>query len=158
MSNKVIGFTCGAMDLLHAGHVLMLKEAKSHCDHLVVGLHTDPTLDRATKNKPIQSLEERRIQLEGCKYVDEIVEYDTEADLIELLDEYSNKYCQHFIRIIGADYEGKDFTGKDLGIKVVYNSRNHNYSSSELRKRIWREETMNFAKLTGTNIIQWNKK
>ena len=150
MENKIIGFTCGAMDLLHAGHVLMLKEAKNNCDHLIVGLHTDPTIDRESKNKPIQSLEERRIQLRGCKYVDEILEYDTEADLVIMLNNLKETHSENLVRIIGADYIDKEFTGKDLDIKVVYNSRNHNYSSSELRKRIWREETIKFAKKTGT--------
>ena len=128
----------------------MLKEAKRHCDHLIVGLHTDPTIDRESKNKPIQSLEERRIQLRGCKYVDEILEYDTEADLVIMLNNLKETHSENLVRIIGADYIDKEFTGKDLDIKVVYNSRNHNYSSSELRKRIWREETIKFAKQTGT--------
>ena len=136
IKRKITGFTAGAMDLLHAGHILMLKEAKTHCDYLIVGLHTDPTIDRPSKNKPIQSLEERRIQLVGCEYVDEIVEYDTESQLLELLNNLGDKYSDSLVRIIGADYTDKDFTGKGLGIKTIYNSRNHNYSSSELRKRI----------------------
>ena len=154
MENKIIGFTCGAMDLLHAGHVLMLKEAKNNCDHLIVGLHTDPTIDRESKNKPIQSLEERRIQLRGCKYVDEILEYDTEADLVIMLNNLKETHSENLVRIIGADYIDKEFTGKDLDIKVVYNSRNHSYSSSELRKRIWREETIKFTKKTGTYTLK----
>ena len=138
---KKIGFTCGAMDLLHAGHVLMLKEAKSQCKYLIVGLHTDPTIDRSEKNKPIQSLEERRIQLEGCKYVDEIQEYDTEEDLHLLLEELQAIHGDKFVRIIGADWRGKRFTGCDLNIDVIFNSRNHNYSSSELRRRIFSRES-----------------
>lgn len=130
MSRKV-GFTCGAMDLLHAGHLIMLKECRSQCDYLIVGLHTDPTLDRKTKNKPIETVEERMIRLEGCRYVDRIITYDTEDDLFYLL-----KTLKPDIRFVGADWKGKDFTGKDLPIKVIYNSRNHNYSSSNLRERI----------------------
>lgn len=131
-----IGFTCGAFDIMHAGHVLMFKECKEkYCDYLIVGLHSNPTIDRPDmKNKPIQSLGERRIQLEGCKYIDELVEYNTEEDLKKLL--ITLKYD---VRIIGADWTGKAFTGFDIPghmEKVVYNSRNHYYSTSYLRKRI----------------------
>jgi len=125
------GFTCGAFDLLHPGHILMLKEIHEQCDFLVVGLHTDPTIDRPEKNKPIETVEERRIRLESCKYVDEIITYDTEADLYELL-----KNLNPDVRFIGADWEGRHFTGDDLDIKVIFNSRNHNHSSTNLRKRI----------------------
>ena len=134
--SQMVGFTCGAMDLLHAGHILMLKEASEQCDWLIVGLHTDPTIDRPEKNSPIQSLEERRIQLEGCRYVDEIQEYDTEAELLEMLDEYMEFHGKKFVRIIGADWRGKKYTGCDLPIQTIFNSRNHNYSSTELRQRI----------------------
>lgn len=134
------GFTCGAMDLLHAGHVLMLKECKEICDYLIVGLQTDPSTDRPTKNRPIQSLEERRIQLEGCKYVDEIVIYDTEADLVNLL-----KTLKPDVRIIGADWKGKKYTGYELDIEVVFNNRDHGYSSSDLRRRIWLAESEKMA-------------
>lgn len=126
-----IGFTCGAFDLLHAGHCLMLKEAKSVCDRLIVGLHTDPTIDRPQKNKPIQSVQERYIQLEACKYVDSIVLYDTEAELVELL-----KTINPDVRILGADWKDKPFTGHELPIKVFFNTRDHGYSSSELRERV----------------------
>lgn len=126
-----IGFTCGAFDLLHAGHCLMLAEAREQCDYLIVGLHTDPTIDRPEKNKPVQSVLERYIQLESCRYVDEIVPYDTESDLVTIL-----KNFRIDIRIIGHDYYGKDFTGKELDIPVFYNTRSHTFSSSELRKRI----------------------
>ena len=138
----VIGFTCGTMDLLHAGHVLMLKEAKGCCDYLIVGLHTDPTVDRPEKNSPIQSIEERTIQLEGCSYVNRIIKYNTEADLCRLLSKLSSDY-PNFVRIIGNDWEGKEFTGCDLPIQLIFNSRTHNYSSSELRRRIYeaKEET-----------------
>lgn len=125
-----IGFTCGAFDLLHAGHVLMLKEAHSVCDKLIVGLHTDPTIDRPQKNKPVQSIFERYVQLNGCKYVDKIVPYETEKDLLNLLNSLKID-----IRIVGAEYKDRDFTGKDL-LPVHYNKRNHTFSSTELRDRI----------------------
>ena len=131
----VIGFTCGAFDLLHAGHVLMLEEAKSVCDYLVVGLHTDPTIDRPEKNKPVQSLVERTIQLNAVKYVDQTICYQTEEELMELL-----QVVQPNVRIIGEDYVDKDFTGKewcyDNGVDIHYNSRQHTFSSTELRTRI----------------------
>lgn len=135
----VIGFTCGAMDLLHAGHVLMLKEAKACCDYLIIGLHTDPAIDRPEKNNPIQSIEERIIQLEGCSYVDRIIKYKTEVDLYRILSKLSSCY-PNFVRIIGKDWEGKEFTGCDLPIQLIFNSRTHNYSSSELRRRIYEAE------------------
>lgn len=125
------GFTAGAMDLLHAGHVLMLKECKAQCDFLIVGLHTDPTLDRPEKNKPVETVEERMIRLQGCKYVDEIFTYDTEDDLFNLL----TKLKPH-VRFVGEDWRGKNFTGQYLPIKIIYNSRDHNFSSSNLRLRI----------------------
>lgn len=130
-----IGFTAGAFDLLHAGHVLMLEEAKSQCDYLLVGLQNDPTIDRPEKNKPVQSFEERRIQLAAVRFVDEVIEYDTEEDLLEIL-----QTTEINVRIVGADYIGKDFTGKQLcevsGIEVYYNDRSHSYSSTELRNRV----------------------
>jgi len=134
MERKLVGFTCGAMDLLHAGHVLMLKECKSQCDHLIVGLQTDPTIDRPDKNKPIETLEERKIRLEGCKYVDEVMIYNTEADLYELL-----KKLKPDVRFVGADHENKPFTGDDLPIKVIFNSRDHHFSSTSLKERIRRQ-------------------
>jgi len=127
----MIGFTCGAFDLLHAGHIVMLEEAKSHCDHLIVGLQTDPTIDREEKNKPIQSVYERYVQLNAVRYVDEIIPYDTEQSLIDLLQ--SQKID---IRFIGEDYRDKGFTGDDLPLQVFYTSRQHSFSSSSLRKRI----------------------
>jgi glycerol-3-phosphate cytidylyltransferase len=127
-----IGFTAGAFDLLHAGHVLMLEEAAEACDYLVVGLHTDPTIDRPdAKNKPIQSVYERYVQLKALSVVDEIIPYDTEEDLLTLLGT-----AKIDIRIIGEDYVDKDFTGKELPIPVYYNRRKHSLSTSELRKRI----------------------
>jgi len=134
----IIGFTCSAFDLLHAGHIIMLREAKSRCHKLIVGLQTDPTIDREWKNKPIQTLEERRIQLHAVKYIDEIIEYDTERNLFELL-----KKLGPDVRFLGEDYIGKEFTGNELPIKIVYLDRKHDYSSTELRKRIWEAENEN---------------
>ncbi len=132
------GFTCGAFDLCHAGHILMFKECKNFCDHLIVGLEVDPSVDRRDKNKPVQSLEERRIQLEGIRYIDEIIVYHNEQELYEILSKNKQKID---IRIIGADWEGKPFTGYDLPIPIVFNSRTHSYSSSDLRKRIFEAES-----------------
>jgi len=129
---KKIGFTCGAFDLLHAGHVVMLQEARSKCDHLIVGLQTDPSIDRAEKNKPIQSLYERYIQLSAVKYVDEIIPYDTEQSLLDLLE--STKID---IRFVGEDYKDKSFTGDNLPIKVIYTNRKHSFSTTSLRNRIY---------------------
>jgi glycerol-3-phosphate cytidylyltransferase len=135
---RKIGFTCSSFDLLHAGHILMLKDAKEQCDYLIVGLQTDPTLDRPdTKNTPIQSLRERKIQLEAIRYVDDIYVYDTENSLIDLL-----KLVKPDIRILGSDYEGKPFTGDDLGIPIYYHERNHDYSTTNLRKMIHNRETL----------------
>jgi glycerol-3-phosphate cytidylyltransferase len=128
---KVVGFTCGAMDLLHAGHVLMLKECREQCDYLIVGLQTDPSIDRPGKNRPIETLEERRIRLEGCRYVDEIRLYESEEDLYKLLQELKPN-----VRFLGADWKDKHFTGYDLPIKIIFNSRDHKFSSSNLRERI----------------------
>lgn len=136
---KKIGFTCSAFDLLHAGHIEMLRDAKSQCDYLIVGLQTDPTIDRPKKNKPIQSVSERYVQIEGCRYVDRIIPYTTEEELLELI-----KLVNPHIRIIGEEYRRQDFTGKDFcldnGIEIYYNKRLHNYSSSELRYRILGEQ------------------
>ena len=127
-----VGFTCSCFDLFHAGHIMMLKEAKSICDYLIVGLQTDPTIDRPEKNKPIQSVVERFIQLEACKYVDEVVVYATEKDLLDILYSYPIN-----IRVVGEEYKDKDFTGKDLShIEMYYNSRKHSFSTTELRGRV----------------------
>lgn len=135
LHGKEIGFTCSSFDLLHSGHVTMLAEARSHCDYLIAGLQIDPTIDRPEKNFPIQSIVERQIQLIGVKYIDDIFVYNTEKDLENLL-----MMLPITVRIIGEEYREKDFTGKqfciDNGIKIVYNSRNHNFSTTELRKRI----------------------
>ena len=130
-----IGFTCSTFDLLHAGHVTMLEEAKRHCDFLILGLQNDPTLDRTEKNKPVQSIVERQIQLAAVKYVDEIIIYNTEQDLIDLL-----LTLPIDVRVLGEEYKSKDFTGKDIakqrGSKIVYNGRDHSFSSTSLRKRV----------------------
>jgi|TARA_B100000497_G_scaffold126744_1_gene166445 glycerol-3-phosphate cytidylyltransferase len=131
----VKGITFSSFDLFHSGHVAMLKEARANCDYLMVGLQTDPTLDRPEKNKPIQSVFERYVQLEGCKYIDEIIPYATEQDLLDILLTYDiNK------RFIGEEYRTKDFTGKQLcvdkSIEIYYNKRQHSFSTSGLRKRI----------------------
>jgi glycerol-3-phosphate cytidylyltransferase len=130
-----IGITFSCFDLLHAGHVVMLEEAKRHCDYLIVGLQTDPTIDRPEKNAPLQSIVERQIQLAGIKYVDEIITYTTEADLIDLL-----LTLPIDMRIVGEDYKNNDFTGKELciqqKIKIIYNSRKHSFSTTSLRERL----------------------
>ena len=125
------GFTCSTFDLLHAGHVLMLKEAKEVCDYLIVGLQVDPTLDRPNKNKPIQSYYERWVQLSAVKYVDEIIPYSYESELLTILQNYDID-----IRILGDEYETKPFTGNNLPMEYHFNKRTHDYSSSELRQRI----------------------
>ena len=130
-----IGITCSTFDLLHAGHILMLEEAKENCDYLIAALQLDPTLDRPEKNKPSQSILERYIQLKGCKFVDEIIPYSSEKDLEEIF-----ATLKLDMRIIGADYIDKNFTAKDIcerrGIEIYYNRRDHAYSSSDLKKRI----------------------
>ena len=127
-----IGFTCSCFDLLHTGHILMLEDAKSQCAKLIVGLQEDPTIDRPkSKNKPIQSLNERKKMLEAIKYIDEIILYKTEKNLYKLL-----QMLKPDIRILGSDYKNKSFTGDDLNIKIYYHNRNHSYSSTNLRKRI----------------------
>ena len=131
-----IGITFSTFDLLHAGHVAMLSEAKNHCDYLIAALQTDPTIDRPeTKNKPIQTIVERQIQLSTNRNVDEVVIYETEKDLEDLL-----LILPVDVRILGIEYKDKDFTGKDIcqkrGIEIVYNGRDHSFSSSSLRKRV----------------------
>ena len=127
-----IGFTCSCFDLLHAGHIIMLKDCKKQCDYLVVGLQTDPTIDRSEKNKPIQSLQERKIQLEAIKYIDKIIIYETENDLYNLV--YN---MMPDVRILGTDYIDKYFTGIDIeGVDIYFHKRNHNYSTSSLREKI----------------------
>jgi len=131
------GFTCGSFDLLHAGHILLLEYAKSKCKHLIVGLQVDPSVDRIQKNKPIQSLYERHLQLDACKYVDQIVVYETEKDL-----ELICRTLDFDVRFLGKEYENQDFTGKQILLKknpffnFEYVDRSHGFSSSELRSRI----------------------
>ena len=135
-----VGFTASAFDLLHAGHVLMLEEAKDVCDYLVVGLQLDPTIDRNTKNKPVQTVVERYIQLRACKFVDEIIPYVTEKDLEDILSSIPIN-----VRILGEEYKNQDFTGRDIckkrGIDLYFNQRNHRFSSSDLRIRVAKAES-----------------
>ena len=140
MIGKPVGFTCSTWDLLHAGHILMLAECKTICDYLIVGVQSDPTIDRPeTKNKPVQSVVERYVQLSAVKFIDQIIVYDTEKDLEDLL-----MFLPISVRIIGEEYKDKDFTGKqiceDRGIKIWFNSRSHRFSSSELRQRTYQSE------------------
>lgn len=128
---KRIVFTASCFDLLHPGHVLMLEDAKSKGDVLVVGLHTDPTINRSSKNKPVQTLEERRIMIQSIRYVDEVIEYATELDLYEIIC-----FLQPDLRVLGSDWEGKAFTGYRLFIPLYFHQRNHNWSTSGLRKRV----------------------
>lgn len=131
----IVGFTCSAFDLLHAGHVSMLRDAKAHCDYLICGLQVDPSIDRDGKNSPIQTVVERYTQLNAVGYVDEIIPYVTEQDLEDILAMY-----QIDLRILGEEYRDKDFTGKDIcrkkGIQLYFNDRSHRFSSSDLRNRV----------------------
>ena len=137
--NTDIGITAGSFDCTHAGHYLMFEECKNQCDHLIVCLQTDPTIDRSdSKNKPVQSLFERYLQLKACRFIDEIIVYETEDDLYNIFS--SIKYSKRFI---GADWEGKQFTGCDIpgmADKLIFNSRNHGYSTSSLRERVYLAE------------------
>lgn len=133
--NMKIGFTCSTFDLLHAGHVSMLREAKSQCDYLICGLQVNPNVDRKEKNSPIQNIVERQVQLSAIKYVDEVIIYCTEADLLDIINMYPIN-----VRILGEEYRSKDFTGKDecrnRGIDLYFNKRDHRFSTSDLRKRV----------------------
>jgi glycerol-3-phosphate cytidylyltransferase len=138
--NLRIGFTASTFDLLHAGHIAMLSEAKKHCDYLIAALQTDPTIDRPdTKNKPVQSIVERQIQLSACRFVDEIVVYETERDLVDLI-----LTLPIDVRILGVEYEDTNFTGRNecvgRGIEIIFNKRDHSFSSSSLRKRVFESE------------------
>jgi len=134
-----VGLTASTFDLLHAGHISMLREAKSQCDYLICALQVDPSMDRPEKNSPVQSIVERHAQLAAVNYVDEILVYQTEADLLDIIQMYPIN-----LRILGEEYRDKDFTGKDecrkLGIQLYFNKRNHRFSSSDLRKRVWEKE------------------
>jgi len=131
-----VGFTCSTFDLLHAGHISMLREAKQNCDYLICGLQTDPSVDRPEKNRPIQTIVERYIQLNAVGYVDEIIPYATEEDLKDILS-----MLQIDVRILGEEYRDKEFTGKDIcrkrDIQLFFNKREHRFSSSDLRKRVY---------------------
>lgn len=135
----IVGITFSAFDLLHAGHVQMLREAKEQCDYLIVGLQMDPSVDRPEKNTPVQTIVERYTQLKGVKYVDEIIPYATERDLEDILSMYNID-----VRILGEEYKEKEFTGKDIcekrGIRLYFNKRDHRFSSSDLRKRVAERE------------------
>ena len=138
-----VGITFSAFDLLHAGHIGMLREAKANCDYLIVGLQTDPTIDRPTeKNKPVQTLVERYAQLNALKFIDEIVPYQTEEDVIDILELF-----QIDVRFLGEEYREKEFTGKDVcrkrGIELHFNKRDHRFSTSGLRKRVAQAENEN---------------
>ncbi len=134
-----IGIVASSFDLLHAGHIMMLREAKSKCDHLIAAIQTDPTIDRPEKNKPVQTIVERYIQLSAVKYVDEIIVYTTEQDLEDILEMYPID-----IRVLGEEYRDKDFTGREIckrrGIQLYFNKRDHRFSSSDLRKRVTNKE------------------
>ena len=137
---KRIGITFSTFDMLHAGHIAMLSDAKNHCDYLIAGLQTDPTIDRPTeKNPPVQSIVERQIQLAACRYVDEVVVYQTEQDLVDLL-----LILPVDVRILGVEYQDKQFTGRHegnkRGIELVFNGRDHSFSSSSLRRRVAKAE------------------
>jgi glycerol-3-phosphate cytidylyltransferase len=143
---KKIGITFSTFDMLHAGHIAMLAEAKNHCDYLICGLQTDPTIDRPdTKNKPVQSIVERQIQLAACRYVDEVVVYQTEQDLIDLL-----LILPLDVRVLGVEYQEKEFTGREecymRNIELIFNGRDHSFSSSSLRKRVVEAETFKVLK------------
>tara|TARA_B100000214_G_scaffold264208_1_gene195579 strand:+ start:72 stop:476 length:405 start_codon:yes stop_codon:yes gene_type:complete len=130
-----VGITFSAFDLLHAGHIAMLRESKEQCDYLVAGLQLDPTIDRPEKNKPVQTIVERYTQLKAVKYVDEIIPYTTEKDVEDILEMYHIN-----VRILGEEYKDKDFTGRDickkLDIELYFNKREHRFSTTDLRKRI----------------------
>lgn len=134
-----IGFTASAFDLLHAGHIMMLREAKQQCDYLICGLQIDPTIDRPDKNKPIQTIVERHTQLAAVRYVDEIIPYLTETDLEDILEMYPID-----VRILGEEYKDKDFTGRDIcksrEIEIYFNVRDHRFSTSILRREVYKRE------------------
>jgi len=138
-TDMIIGFVASSFDLLHAGHVQMLREAREQCDYLIVGLQTDPTIDRPKKNQPVQTVVERYTQLKGVRYVDEIIPYATESDLEDILTMYHIN-----VRILGEEYRDLDFTGKDIckkrSIQLYFNKRDHRFSSSDLRKRVAERE------------------
>lgn len=138
MSDKVkgkVGIVASCFDLFHSGHIIMLEEAKQHCDHLIVALQTDPTIDRPEKNKPVQTVFERFVQVKACRFVDEIVVYATESELRDILLSYPID-----VRVLGEEYQGKEFTGHDIPMEFYFNKRRHSFSSSSLRERVYTAE------------------
>jgi glycerol-3-phosphate cytidylyltransferase len=139
MDKKIVGITCSTFDLLHTGHIIMLEECKRHCNYLICAIQNNPTIDRPEKNKPIQYLVERYLQLDAVKYVDKIIPYNTEEELEELFSSLDLD-----VRIIGEDYKDKDYTAKNIcqkrGIRIIHNKRDHNHSTTNLRKKIYDEE------------------
>ena len=151
-----IGFNCSSCDLFHAGHVKMMKMEKQLCDYLIVALQVDPTIDRpGVKNKPVQSVYERYVQLQGCKYVDEILVYETEADLLNLLQTQNID-----VRFLSEEYKDRDFTGKqyciDNGIELFFHLRRHQYSSTELRNRVYTLEKKKRDEKVESNVEQYS--
>ena len=132
-----IGIVASAFDLLHAGHIIMLEDAKRHCDYLIAALQTDPTIDRPEKNKPVQTVFERFVQLKACRYVDEIVVYATEVELRDILLSYPID-----VRTLGEEYQGKEFTGHDIEMDIHFHKRKHTFSSSSLRERVFVAENL----------------
>jgi glycerol-3-phosphate cytidylyltransferase len=149
MRSKKVGFTCGAFDLFHTGHALMLEEAKRQCDCLIVAVQSDPSLDRPTKNTPIQDYDERITMVQSIKWVDEVVCYDTEDQLYCLLISLMPD-----VRIVGADWKGKKFTGHDLDIEVYFNKRDHDYSTSSFRERVYSAEKKKRKELDRESFIR----
>ena len=133
---KRVGFTCSSFDLLHPGHIVMLEDCKTVCDYLIIGLQTDPTIDRKSKNKPVQTIDERKIMISAIKHVDEVMLYQTEQELYALL-----RNLKPDVRILGTDWKGRAFTGYDLDIPIHWHNRDHDWSTSELRARIYRAES-----------------
>ena len=153
-----IGFNCSSCDLFHAGHVTMMKMEKQMCDYLIVALQVDPTIDRpGVKNKPTQSVYERYVQLQGCKYVDEILVYETEADLLNLIQTQTIH-----IRFLSEEYKDRDFTGKqyciDNGIELYFHMRRHQYSSTELRNRVYELEKAKREEKIEEKVEQYSPK
>ncbi len=129
--NVIIGITCGSFDIIHPGYIMLFKECKNQCDEFIIALQGDPTIDRPEKNKPVQTLEERKQILESIRYIDKVITYNTEDDLYELLQKEKLD-----VRFIGEDWRDKKYTGHDLPIKIIFNSRSHDYSATKLKNQI----------------------
>ena len=151
-ANKKIGITCSTFDLFHAGHVIMLEEAKRQCDYLIAAIQVDPTIDRKSKNKPVQSIIERQIQVSSCKHVDEIIVYSTEKELEDIF-----MALPIDVRVLGEEYKDTEYTGKEIcmkrGIELHFNKRDHFFSSSDLRQRVFDVETKKRGLTWGENNI-----